>query len=295
MASSAYSSDSDEELDPPQPVSAAVLQTVNIRSHVSVLIEFDDSNYSQWRCFFESVLGKFGITDHVRSPPPLAQRSAEWRQVDHCIVNWLYNTIKKPVFDIVHKPHTSAFTLWGDIEALFRDNELQRAVYLEAEFRSIQQGDLSINDYCTKLKRLADNLRDVGHPVSETSQVLNLLRGLSPRYRHVKPVITGKSPPHTFMSARSYLLLEEASDDHEAKTRTGLALYAGCGGSSPGSGATSGDSGSRSGSGGGFSTNRSKKSKSRSKGGSSFNSGGAPSSGNGSGAATLPQCPPSSP
>jgi hypothetical protein len=46
------------------------------------------------------------------------------------------------------------------------------------------------------------------------------------------------------MSARSYLLLEEASDDHEAKTQTGLALYADRGGSSPGSGATSGDSGS---------------------------------------------------
>jgi hypothetical protein len=84
-----------------------------------------------------------------------------------------------------------------------------RATYYEAEFRSLQQGDLSITEYTMRLKQLADSLRDVGYPVSEPSQVLNLLRGLNPRFRHVKPVINSKTPPHTFMSARSYLLLEE--------------------------------------------------------------------------------------
>lgn len=221
-AFSASSNSSSDELGLPQP-SAAVVQTVNIRSHVSVLLDFDDSNYSQWRSLFDSVLGKFGIEDHVKSPPPMAQRTVEWRQVDHCVVNWLYTTVTKPIFDIIHKPRTSAFLLWNDIEALFRDNELHRAVYLEAEFRSVQQGDMSINDYCTKLKCLADNLRDVGHPVSEPSQVLNLLRSLNPRYRHVKPVMKSRTPLHTFMSARSYLLLEEASDDHDATMQAGHA------------------------------------------------------------------------
>ena len=55
-----------------------------------------------------------------------------------------------------------------------------------------------MNDYYTQLKRLADQLRDIGHPVSEPSQVLNLLRGLNPRYRYVKPVITSKYPSHSF-------------------------------------------------------------------------------------------------
>jgi hypothetical protein len=76
---------------------------------------------------------------------------------------------------------------------------------------------MSINEYNTKLKRLGDNLRDVGHPISKPSQVLNPLCGLNPRYRHVKPVIKGKSLPHTFQGARSYLLLEEANNDHDVK------------------------------------------------------------------------------
>jgi hypothetical protein len=47
-----------------------------------------------------------------------------------------------------------------------------------------------------------DAVRNVGQPVHETSQVLNMLRALSSRYRHAIPVITSKQPPHTFLSAR---------------------------------------------------------------------------------------------
>ncbi|XP_066361526.1 uncharacterized protein [Miscanthus floridulus] len=83
---------------------------------------------------------------------------------------------------------------------------------------------MSINDYCMKLKRLADQLRDIGHPVSEPSQVLNLLHGLSPKYRYVKPVITSKYPPHSFQSARSFLILEELSAQHDANAEAGQAL-----------------------------------------------------------------------
>ena len=80
--------------------------------------------------------------------------------------------------------------------------------------------------YTGRLKRLPDALRDVGQPVRETSQVLNMLRGLSPKYRHTVPVITAKNPPHTFLSVRSYLLLEEQYDKEHAKSVAHHALLA---------------------------------------------------------------------
>jgi hypothetical protein len=112
---------------------------------------------------------------------------------------------------------------------------MQRAVYLEAELRSLQQGDMSINAYCTKLKQIADQLRDINHPVFEPSQVLNLLHGLNPRYRYVKPVITSKYLPHTFQTARSFLILEELSVEHDANVESSQALAATHGDSSNGS------------------------------------------------------------
>ncbi|XP_066344315.1 uncharacterized protein [Miscanthus floridulus] len=83
---------------------------------------------------------------------------------------------------------------------------------------------MSTNDYCTMLKRIVDQLHDIDHPVSEPSQVLNLLRVLNPRYRYVKPVITSKYLPHSFQSARSFLILEELSAQHNANAEAGQAL-----------------------------------------------------------------------
>jgi hypothetical protein len=62
--------------------------------------------------------------------------------------------------------------------------------------------------------------------------VLNLLRGLNPRYRHLKPIITSKSPPHNFALARSFLLLEELCDKHDDKVASGQAYAASHGNSS---------------------------------------------------------------
>jgi hypothetical protein len=52
--------------------------------------------------------------------------------------------------------------------------------------------------------------------------VLNLTRGLNKSSRHVKPVLTSK--PHTFMSAHSYLLLEELQLQNDDKTEASQAL-----------------------------------------------------------------------
>jgi hypothetical protein len=69
--------------------------------------------------------------------------------------------------------------------------------------------------------------------------VLNLLRGLNPKYRYVKPVITAKYPPHTFMSACSFLMLEEVSVQHDVAVEATQALTATHGDQS--SGASSGN------------------------------------------------------
>lgn len=70
MASPSHSSDSSaSSATAPQPAPASVVQTVNIKSHVPMMLDMAEPNYTQWRCFFDSVLGKFGLEDHVHLPP----------------------------------------------------------------------------------------------------------------------------------------------------------------------------------------------------------------------------------
>ncbi|KAJ1254351.1 hypothetical protein BS78_K078200 [Paspalum vaginatum] len=137
---------------------------------------------------------------------------------------------------------------------------------------------MSITDYCARLKTLADGLRDLDQPVSEPSQVLNMLRGLNSRYRHLKPVVTTKFPPHTFQSARSFLLLQELCDKHDSKAEAGQAYHAGHSSSSTSSPPQSDASGN---SGGGRNKSRNKKQGRNTGSASSGNRGGQPGGGGG--------------
>jgi hypothetical protein len=53
---------------------------------------------------------------------------------------------------------------------------------LDAEFRALSQGALSIDDYCHKMKSMAHVLADLGEPIQDRALVLNVLRGLNERF-----------------------------------------------------------------------------------------------------------------
>jgi hypothetical protein len=46
-------------------------------------------------------------------------------------------------------------------------------------FRNFVQGDLSMTEYCRKMKAMADSLGDLDCPASDRNLVLNVLRGLN--------------------------------------------------------------------------------------------------------------------
>jgi hypothetical protein len=67
-----------------------------------------------------------------------------------------------------------------------------------------------------QMKGMADSLRDLGEPVADWTLVLNLLRGLNPRYGHLKALIKRTIPFPIFHAVRNELLLEELTMASEA-------------------------------------------------------------------------------
>lgn len=49
----------------PPTIAAASIYHVNIRSHVPVLLDYDESNYSIWSAFYDATFLKFGLLDHI--------------------------------------------------------------------------------------------------------------------------------------------------------------------------------------------------------------------------------------
>ena len=47
----------------------AQIQSVNIRAHVHIVLDLENTSYSQWRRLFDTAFVKFGLRDHVSTPP----------------------------------------------------------------------------------------------------------------------------------------------------------------------------------------------------------------------------------
>ena len=122
---------------------------------------------------------------------------------------WIYGTISDSIIDIVLKKNATARELWLSIESLFRDNKEARALQLENELRTMVIGDLSVHEYCQKMKTTADILANIDAHVFERALVSHLLNGLSDKFDSIINVVQHKVPFPTLLEARSLLQMEE--------------------------------------------------------------------------------------
>jgi hypothetical protein len=99
--------------------------------------------------------------------------------------------------------------VWLGLEQQFLGNKETRALLLDAEFRTFVQGNLSISDYCHRLKSMADQLADLGEPVRDRTLVLNVIRGLNERFSYLGALIQRQRPFPTFAEVKSDLRLAE--------------------------------------------------------------------------------------
>ena len=70
---------------------------------------------------------------------------------------------------------------------------------------------MSINDYCTKIKSMADRLHNLGSLVSENNLVTYAVNGLDSRFTTIVKIIRHRETLPTFEMARNMLLLEEST------------------------------------------------------------------------------------
>ncbi|CAB77880.1 putative reverse transcriptase [Arabidopsis thaliana] len=90
--------------------------------------------------------------------------------------------------------------------------------FLDNDLRSLTLGDLSVHDYCQKLKTLSDLLANVDSPVSDRVVVTHMLNGLSEKFDNIINIIKHRQPFPSFSVARSMLIEEERRLSKQVKT-----------------------------------------------------------------------------
>ena len=211
---------------------AQAVSVQNIRTLVPLLLDVNSTFYARWKESFLDVLGKYSLERHVLSDA-VAPASPSWVRMNCVVRTWLLGAISDDLADSVSERGASARAIWLAIESQFLGNRTTRALYADQEFRAFSQGDLSVVDYCRRFKRMAEDLRDLGQPISEETLVLNIIRGLNERFSALGLHLRRSTPLPSFLQVRDDLRLEELT---MAKAPPAAALTALSGSSTGGSG-----------------------------------------------------------
>ncbi|KAL7614674.1 hypothetical protein Lser_V15G06423 [Lactuca serriola] len=160
----------------------------NIRNYVPITLDFEELNYDTWCELFTARCISFGVKHHISKPASQVMTS-KWELIDNLVKLWIFGTIRKSLLQMVLKPRMTSYDLWKGLEDLFRDNKDSRAMQLDQDLQSIEIGDMSIHDYCHKIKVLSDLLANIDQPVPEKNLVIYMINGLGDKFDNVSSII----------------------------------------------------------------------------------------------------------
>jgi hypothetical protein len=196
----------------------AAYAAVNVKQHVPIVLNLERPNYSKWKAFFTALCAKYGLLGHIDGTEAARPDDPTWSQPDACIRGWMYGSINDVVLDLAMEPNQDARALYVSVEALFQANKEPHAIVLGEEVHTMSQGDLSVGAFAQQMKQAAHALQEVGHTISPTQLVLNLLRGINPRFATTADIIA--------KSATNMLRVKELRLGTERKEASASALAA---------------------------------------------------------------------
>ncbi|XP_060188894.1 uncharacterized protein LOC132617838 [Lycium barbarum] len=153
----------------------------NIKNHISVTLEMENSQYGTWAELFKIHARSHKVLHHIIPPPtgkekpaPKTDKEVElWTSIDATVLQWIYSTISNDLLNTIIEPDATAMDAWVRLCDIFQDHQTSRAVTLEKEFTTTCMEDFPhASAYCQRLKILADQMKNVGAPVTNSHLVL---------------------------------------------------------------------------------------------------------------------------
>jgi hypothetical protein len=152
------------------------------------------------------------LDDHILSDT--IDPSIYWARLDNIMVTCILDTLSPELHEIVCEPRETARQVWFALEAQFLNNYKSCVLQFNARFHIFKQGDLSVSDYCRRMKGMVDDLCALGETITDHHLILNLLHGLNKRFNHMKIFIKWSQLFLSVHTVYSHLELEEIELDN---------------------------------------------------------------------------------
>lgn len=190
-------------------------------------------NYQQWSRSVKLALSaknKVGLIDG--SQPKPAENSplyAFWHRCNDMVLSWLLNSISTEIRDSVVY-FSTAQEIWEDLAIRFSQGNVPRIFQLKKELTSLNQGNMSITAYFTRMRSLTDELNALSpipkcicpqnscvcgvtaklEAYEQINSLSQFLMGLSDLYTSIRGQMLMMKPLPTLSQAYSLLLQEES-------------------------------------------------------------------------------------
>ncbi|XP_074303786.1 uncharacterized protein LOC141638278 [Silene latifolia] len=177
---------------PPQKSSFHPAYSVsNIKNFVQITLETENVHYASWAELFLNTASAFDVLDHLVPPKDkVINKDVTWTHLDAIVQQWIYSTISLDLLHTILEPGSTAQAAWDRLKDIFNDNKHSRAVLLEQQFTNTHMDNFpNVSSYCQSLKMIADQLANVGSPVSDTRLVLQLVTHVSEGFKGIATII----------------------------------------------------------------------------------------------------------
>ncbi|KAM6543412.1 hypothetical protein CsatB_007859 [Cannabis sativa] len=102
-----------------------------------------------------------------------------WKRKDQLLLNWLRSSMTETILGSLAQ-YNSSFDAWRALEQRFASQSKARLLQIKSQISTIKKCNLSITDYCDKVKLLVDSLSTVGHSLDDNDLIMHMLNGLGP-------------------------------------------------------------------------------------------------------------------
>ncbi|GJX99765.1 hybrid signal transduction histidine kinase M [Tanacetum coccineum] len=209
-----------EDTPPPPSPSSSTDKIIpfSIPNKVPIKLDLEKHNYYAWSSFSLIHLGSLRLKAHVESET--ASTNPEWEQLDDLIKMWILSSLCDSLQEQVVTTPGNAKKLWDHLKDLFHDNKDDRVINLDNELRSIKIEKMTVNEYCTKIRSMANMLKNLRGDVSDKNLVLYRVNDLDSRFATLVGIIRHRETFPSFATTRNMLLLKESSFNESTDAST---------------------------------------------------------------------------
>ncbi|MCO5603962.1 hypothetical protein L7F22_058119 [Adiantum nelumboides] len=181
------------------------------------------NNFLTWRFWMTNFLHGKGYWDYIEGENDKAPRCPEenatskekkalkdWKQGKSKVMYWLSMSVSDSMMGYLESAPSPAIA-WKSLEKLNEDHITVKNLQLKTDLNTVKQGNMSINDYASKIKAITNSLGSIGVTIDEDDVVAAMLEGLGSKYKNFKSCMNTRADVLDFTKMTAMLICEEKS------------------------------------------------------------------------------------